>query len=154
MKETQTQPVRPATLELGGHRWRPIQQPTLEHAIWMDKHVLEAGLHKLTQAPEETEEQFAARIWELIARSDKVFLFLGGMLLPDELPDDAWTPEEAQRTAARFKKISAPAEMAGLRTHLVALVLYFFVKGLGSLQPTGIASGAKPAALSESITPA
>lgn len=131
------------TLTLGGRQWRILQRFTLEHVIWMDRQVIEAGLDRIARLAAETEEQFAARIWRQIATTEKALHLLSGILLPAELKDEEWTPLIAAHSVAAFKKITDPVEQRAVRTQLAALVLYFFVHGLGSFASTGTASGKK-----------
>lgn len=138
---TEEQPQQDAELlALGGQLWRPIQRPTMAYIIWFDRQVIEAGLDSLRQEEGESNEKFAARIWRQLVLTDKVFTFLGGMLLPAELPDSDWTQALADRQAAFFARLSEPEEQRALRHRLIGLVLYFFVCGLGSWDFTGIAS--------------
>jgi len=117
------------TIELGNRRWRIIETSTLEHVIWMDLQTIESGLGRMLQQPVAASEAeaHAGAIWEAISRSQKAFAILGGMLIPEAIPDGDWTPELAEKTAAFMKKLTAPEDHARIRTLLVSVVLGFFV---------------------------
>jgi hypothetical protein len=116
-------------IDLGARRWRIIETSTLEHVIWMDLQVIESGLGRMLQQPVAASEgeAHAGAIWEAISRSQKAFSILGGMLVPETVPDNEWSPVLAENTATFMKKLTAPEDHARIRTLLISVVLGFFV---------------------------
>ncbi len=143
------------TIELGGRRWRIIETGTLERVLWMDRHVVEAGLGRMLQSaaaqnPDaESAGEVAGRIWEQISRADKAIAFLAGSLVPEHLADDAWTWAVADETAMFLKKLTAPEDHARVRSLLVSVVMGFFVAARRSaalssaVSETGTAAAAR-----------
>ena len=132
-------------IELGGRRWRILQAGTLEHMIWMDQQVTEAGLTALLKAAP-SEGEWTDRIWQAISHSGQTFPLLSGMLIPENLSDDAWTPAEAEKTSAFLKKLTAPEDKARIRALLVSVVLGFFGVAQSFAGLSDSVSAAQPAA--------
>ena len=115
-------------IELGGRHWRILETSTLQHLLWMDQRVAESGLAGLLQQAVTVKEagEHAGRIWEQISKSGKALAFLGGMLMPEKIPDIEWTPARAEETMAFLEKLTAPEDHARIRSLLVSVVLGFF----------------------------
>lgn len=140
-------------IELGGRRWRILQNGPLEHAIWMDRQVLQANLRGLRQQAGEAPEAFANRILDQIIISGTVFHLLSGMLLPEEVKDVDWTPALAEQTSGFLRRLTDERDKMAIRSLLVSLVLVFFVHGLRFSAVSGIASTeAQPGLGTETIT--
>lgn len=135
-------------IELGCRNFRIIETSTLEHLIWMDRQVTEAGLSRSFRAGlgTKTADEFAAGVWEQISKSGQVFSLLAGMLIPQNLRDEDWTPEEAAKTIAFLKKLTSPVDHARIRSLLVSVVLGFFGSARGFAAVSDIASTAAPRA--------
>jgi hypothetical protein len=72
--------------------------------------------------------------------------FISRLILPANVADIDWSPEEAARTAAFVKKLHMPADRGTVRQHLIRLVISFFVAARHSSALSGIASRAAVAA--------
>ena len=131
-----------ASILLGGRAWRILQSGTLEHAVWIDRLLLESHLRAVRLQPGETAEQFASRLLDALTVSGKSLDLLAGLLVPGELRDEEWSPEVAAATARFLQKLSGPQDLAAARALLVTAVLGFFEGGLGSIARSGIASPA------------
>jgi hypothetical protein len=140
-------------IDLGGRRYRILEVGTLEHLIWMDALIAESGLkNSLLQPLPATPTgagDFAGKVWERLSKSGRIFDFLGGMLAPEELQDEDWTPAIAQDLARGFKKLTDPGDHARIRSILIALVIGFFEAALPWRQLSATVSakegGADPA---------
>src|SRR6266568_3512535 len=82
--------------------------------------------------PGETAEQFAERLLFMVIDSGKVFQLLGCMLLPLGVPDEKWTPEEAERTADFLRVLRDPQDKSDVQSLVVSLLVGFFSEGLRS----------------------
>lgn len=128
------------SFELGGRRWRIIASGRLKREVWLDRLLLEAKLRDVELQPGESGEQFVSRLLDACILSGKAFELLGGLLLPQEIPDEAWTPARAAETAAFLENLQGEREKAAFRAMLVTALLGFFVGGLGSAGRSATAS--------------
>lgn len=122
------------SITLGGRKFRPIRNSTVEHDFWLLDHVTEAGLDTLTMKGAETADQFAARLLREIIQSGKAFLLMGGLLIPDGIKAEDWTPEIALETAAFIEKLTDPADKALIQQSVVTMLIGFFTTGLALLR--------------------
>lgn len=126
-------------LEIGGQKWRAVKRSTIEHDFWLMKHIREAGLDALRIQPGEKPEEFAVRLLHEVIGSGKAFTLLGGMLLPDGVPDEHWTPERAEQTAAFMRGLSSDEDKAALKGAIISLLTGFLEAGLRYAADSGTA---------------
>lgn len=129
-------------VELGGRIFVPAKNTTIEHDFWLMGHIRGAGLDNITVREGEAPDEFVLRLLQETINSSRIFLLLGGLLFPDGLAPEAWTPELAEQTAAFLKKLTAPADKAKIQTQVVSALLGFFQTGLLSLMTFPRSSGA------------
>lgn len=117
-------------LQIGGRPWRVVRNSTLEHDFETMRLARAMGLQDAGQLPEETPQDFAERLVFQLTDSGRAFDYLGCLLLPANVPDDKWTPEEGQRTAAFMRMLTAPADKAEVQGLVATLLISFFGEGL------------------------
>jgi hypothetical protein len=132
-------------MEIGGQKWRAVKRSTIEHDFWLMKHIREAGLNAVHLRPGEKPEDFAVRLLHEVIGSGKAFTLLGGMLLPDGVPDEHWTPERAEQTAAFMRGLAADEDKAAVKSAIISLLTGFFEAGLASSDTSDTASVSQPA---------
>ncbi len=130
------------SLEIGGQKWRAVKRSTIEHDFWLMKHIREAGLDAVRIAPGEKPEEFAVRLLHEVIGSGKAFVLLGGMLLPDGVPDEHWTPERAEQTAAFVRGLATDEDKAAVKSAIISLLTGFLEAGLRSYADSATASTA------------
>lgn len=131
------------TFELGGRPFRQIQTRTFELMMELDRLVIESGISKLLQSGPNANENggaFGARLWETISRSNKSFAFVAALIIPANMQDVDWTPDEAARTASFVKKLHDLADFATMQQLLIRLVISFFATARRSRELFDIAS--------------
>lgn len=126
--------------EIGGQKWRAVKRSTIEHDFWLMKHIREAGLDAVRIQPGEKPEEFALRLLHEVIGSGKAFALLGGMLLPDGVPDEHWTPERAEQTAAFLRGLAADEDKAAVKSAIISLLTGFLEAGLRSYADSVTAS--------------
>jgi hypothetical protein len=129
-------------LEVGGQKWRAVKRSTIEHDFWLMRHIREAGLDAVRLRPGERPEEFAVRLLHEVIGSGKAFALLGGMLLPDGVPDEHWSPERAQQTAAFMRGLAADEDKAAVKSAIISLLTGFLEAGLRSYAGSVTASTA------------
>lgn len=134
-------------LEIGGQKWRAVKRSTIEHDFWLMKHIREAGLDAVGLRPGEKPEEFAVRLLHEVIGSGKAFTLLGGMLLPDGVPDEHWTPECAEQTAAFMRALAADEDKGAVKSAIISLLAGFLEAGLASSDNSGTASVSQPASV-------
>jgi hypothetical protein len=132
-------------LEIGGQKWRAVKRSTIEHDFWLMKHIREVGLDAVRIRPGEKPEEFAVRLLHEVIGSGKAFTLLGGMLLPESIPDEQWSPERAEQTAAFMRGLAADADKAAVKSAIISLLTGFLEAGLASSGNSSIASESQPA---------
>lgn len=130
----------PEPLTIGGARWRVIRNSTLEHDFSAMRAARAIGVDAAGLLPGETPEAFAERLLFQVIDSGGIFRLLGCLLLPVDVPDDHWTPEEAERTETFLKALRDPEDKTAVRGLVSSLLLGFFAEGLRSSPPSPAAS--------------
>ena len=129
-------------VEIGGQKWRAVKRSTIEHDFWLMKNIREAGLDAVRIQPGEKPEEFAVRLLHEVIGSGKAFMLLGGMLLPESIPDEQWSPERAHETAAFMRGLAADEDKAAVKSAIISLLTGFLEAGLRSYANSGTASTA------------
>lgn len=120
-------------IELGGRAYVPVKNSTIEHDFYLMGQIRAAGLDEVHVRPEESPEDFALRLLRDVINSGRVFLLLGGLLIPEGTASEDWTPELAEETARALKKLTAPDDKEKIREQVLSLLIGFFETGLACL---------------------
>lgn len=131
-------------ITVGGKRFKPVTNSTIEQDFWTASKVEEAGLANLVMNEGENPEQFALRILGQAMKSKNVFLMLGGLMMPDDKEGHEWSPEIATETADFLRKCTDAEDKNIIRRQVVALLLGFMEAGL-TFYATSRKSSPKPA---------
>lgn len=115
-----------------GRRFKPVQNGSFAHDIWMTKKIREAGLAGIQLGEEETQDDFIERIAMTAYESGVALQLLGGLFMPAEVEARAWTPEMAARTAEFFGNVTNPEDKHALRMQIASALFYFFASALAS----------------------
>jgi hypothetical protein len=137
------------TIVIAGRGFKAAKNSTLEHDVFVQGMIAKAKLGRLEMLPAETPEDFALRIFRRAAISSDVFLLLGGLLLPVDLPAGEWTPEVAEQTALFLRKLTDEKDKKVVQGQIIAAIMGFFQKGLAysvtsprsSRKPTNVQPG-------------
>lgn len=120
-------------IEIGGRTYVPVKNSTIEHDFWLMGQIRATGLDEVHVRPEEKPEDFALRLLRDVINSGRVFLLLGGLLIPEGVAFEDWTPELAEKTAETLKKLTAPDDKEKVREQVLSLLIGFFETGLACL---------------------
>jgi hypothetical protein len=120
-------------IELGGRTYVPVKNSTIEHDFWLMGQIRAAGLDEVHVRPDERPEDFAVRLLRDVINSGRVFLLLGGLLIPEGVASEDWTPEIAEDTAGTLKKLTTPDDKEKVREQVISLLIGFFETGLACL---------------------
>jgi hypothetical protein len=123
---------------IDGQRYRPITLTTLAHDFYLMKQVRATGILDCTPMQGESAEEFALRLLYAVVEHGAPFELLGALLLPEGIPDEKWSIDQAESTAAVLRQISDPEDKAAVQRILIAVITDFFREGLRSsiLSPT------------------
>lgn len=122
MQALKQSPPAPPGLRLGGRTWRLIDsEPVRQKAQNWILPQLEARSIRLQPRPGDSARDFAQRLFRQVCVSPPtVFLLLGSLLFPAELPDTAWTPALAVRTGKFLSRLWDEREKEILVASLVS----------------------------------
>lgn len=121
------------TITLGGRKFKPCTNSTIEHQyVTMDR-IRAAGLDVLDYTPGTDPDTFVAGLLGRLAHRGAIFELLGCMLIPAELTGADWTPELADETAHFIKRLTSAEDKQTVQAHVVSLLIDFFQAGLASL---------------------
>ena len=128
--------------KINGRNYRVIECTTLENDLCIMKHMRESGLSDCTPNQGEDAQAFGMRLLYSIIESGITFELLGGLLMPEEMPDETWSPAQSKATAAALRKVTAPEDKEQIQKIIIELVSHFFVAGLRCSKPSPAASAA------------
>jgi hypothetical protein len=117
-------------IELGGRKFRAIENSTIEHDLTAMRMLAEAGLDKVAQRAGESYDDFAVRVLSQVISSGKAFDLIGTFIIDAEKPDSEWTPESAQKIARGISKLTSPSDKLQVRNLVVTLLVGFSQAGL------------------------
>ena len=123
-------------IELGGRKFVAVTGSTIEHDYWLMDMVRRAGLDQIVVPSDTSTDSIEEFMRELLSRciSDgRVFLLMGGLIMPEGKQGHEWTVGMAQETADFIKRLTKPEDKAAVQTHVVSMLLGFFQNGLVSL---------------------
>lgn len=128
-------------IKIGGVEWRPLENSTMEHDGFMNRHLALAGLPDGGPGKGEAQADYAQRLMVKVAISESLFDILGGLLIPHPMADSEWTPEMAKKTADFMRKVSRPEDKNAIYNCIFSLVSGFFHAGLSYSGASMTASG-------------
>ena len=119
-------------IELGGKRFRVIEESTVEHDFTVIQLLADSGLDKFAQAEEESTADFSMRILRTVMVTGKSFDLLGAFLIPEDIPDLEWTPAIGLSTRKSISQITDAGDKILVRNAVVSMLLRFSMAGLFS----------------------
>lgn len=127
-----------------GQKFRMIQKSTLENDYFIMQQLRRAGLENCTPNKDESAEDFGMRLLYSIVEDGVPFELLGGLLIPENVPDIEWTPGHARATADILRVVTDPEDKQQVQSILISLLTDFFAKGLPFLNPSQTVSQPDP----------
>ena len=123
----------PESVTLGGREYHYIgANGTLARDLYLMMLIRHAGLADAGMLEDETPEDYAERLLDMLLTSGRPLQILGGMIVPKGTKSDEWTEELARATASDLGRISDPAQKKKVQQELLSVVLGFFENGLAS----------------------
>lgn len=119
-------------ITIEGKRFKPMQNGSFAHDIWLTKKIREAGLAGIQIGEDETQDQFIERIAISAYESGLALQLLGGLFIPAEVEARDWLPELAMRTAEFFGNVTELESKKTLRMQIASALFYFFASALAS----------------------
>ena len=129
-------------ITLGGRKFRPILESTVEHDIAVRALMHEAGFDMLAKRKDESADDFVVRMLGQMSASRKDADFAAALLVPDDLDDVEWSPEVAAMTAGFIKKLTAQADKLVLRSLTMEMLGGFIAAGLQEFSNGELAASA------------
>lgn len=124
--------------KIDGALYRMVERSTLAQDFYVMRHLRAAGLANCTPNEGESAQDFALRLMSTVVERGAPIELLAGLLLPEGVPDEKWSPETAASTAALLSIVTDPADKAEIQKVLVAIITDFFREGLRSSQHSRI----------------
>jgi len=124
-------------VEIGGRKFQQIEDWTVEQDWWLMQRIRAAGLDTIGVAsgrPDDIAEAIAEAIEAKLADSGLTVDLLGGLLVPEGMSPDAWTPAMAEETAAFLKRQRGREAREAVRNLAVWALVHFFANGLVSFK--------------------
>jgi hypothetical protein len=116
---------------LGGRRFVPIGESTIEHDFNISALLRGARLDEFTAPAGSSPEAIATEILDRVLQSGKAFEILGCLLLPEGMKAEDWTPALGAETADQLRGLTAREDKAVITALTVSLIIGFFESGLG-----------------------
>ena len=132
---------------LGGLPYRAIKNTTLQNDYYVMQQLQRSGIANITPDQGETAEAYAMRLMAAIVENGIPLKLLGGLIIPEEISDSGWTPEQAETTASLLAQLTDKADKNRVQALIIEVVKDFFREGLRFLKPFPPASPAEEAAL-------
>jgi hypothetical protein len=132
--------------KIDGQIYRAVKRTTLANDFYVMKQLRATGISDCTPGQNESAENFALRLLYAVVESGAPFELLGGLLLPEGVADEKWTPDQAETTARVLSTVTDPEDKAEVQRILIAMLTDFFREGLRYLKPS-------PAVLSAPVQP-
>jgi hypothetical protein len=118
------------TIVIAGRAFKGAKNSTMEHDVFVQGMIAKAKLGRLEMLAGETPDDFALRIYRRVAFSSDVFLLLGSILFPADLPAAEWTPQIAEDTAQFLRKLTDEQDKKIVQGQIIGAIMGFFQKGL------------------------
>jgi hypothetical protein len=129
-------------LSLGGKEYGYVGAGPLRQDLFVMMHARHAGLVGAEILPDETPEEYAKRLLDMVLTSGRALLLLGGLLIPAGKRPEDWSEEMAYETAGALGSITDADEKRKVQVELLSVMLGFFENGLGSWIASARASAA------------
>lgn len=133
--------------EFNGRAFVPIGESTIGHDVWFMRQIREAGLDQITIQAGESPVAFSRRLLHETLASGKIFLLLGGLIVPEGTSGLAWEEGIALETADHLETVHEPREKAELQALVIEVLVGFFLDGLASLMISPTSSSQDEASL-------
>lgn len=130
----------PTTYRIAGRLFRAVERSTLAHDFYVMKQIRRAGLDQCAPRPSESAQDYALRLLYAVVESGVPFELLGGLLVPEGVPDEQWSEEHAEATAAVLRQVTDAADKAEVQKLMIGLLTDFFREGLRFWNPSATAS--------------
>ncbi|HEY6108692.1 MAG TPA: hypothetical protein VIV56_07300 [Gemmatimonadales bacterium] len=125
---------------IGGVPYVPVGTSTVEHDVWIMGRVHRAGLDEVLVHAGESPDEWGKRLLFEAMASGEALMLLAGLLVPEKVGAEGWTPEVAEQTAAAFGKLTADSDKEALYGLLLSTLIAFFETGLSSFVTTKTSS--------------
>ena len=121
-------------ITLGGRKFRPCTNSTLQHDIVSINYTRAAGLTDV-EVPEDADPfTVMASLTAKLAMSNNFYQLLGCLLIPDDKEGIDWTPDMCAATAAHLRGLTDSEDRQQLLSLVAELLIHFFQTGLASLK--------------------
>ncbi|OQB24232.1 MAG: hypothetical protein BWY10_02629 [Chloroflexi bacterium ADurb.Bin180] len=135
-------------MEIGGRKFQQIEDWTVEQDWWLMQRIRAAGLDSIgvrSERPDDIAISISEAIEAKLAESGLTVDLLGGLLVPEGMSPDAWTPAMAEETAAFLKRQRGREAREAVRNLAVWALVHFFANGLVSFKisptPSSVSDG-------------
>jgi hypothetical protein len=135
-------------VEIGGRKFQQIEDWTVEQDWWLMQRIRAAGLGTIgvgSERPDDIATAMSEAIEAKLAESGLTVDLLGGLLVPEGMSPDAWTPAMAEETAAYLKRQRGREAREAVRNLAVWALVHFFANGLVSFKisptPSSVSDG-------------
>ena len=113
-----------------------VERSTLANDFYIMKQLRATGIADCTPREGESANDYALRLLYSVVENGAPFELLGGLLLPEGIPDEKWSPDQAEITAAMLGRLTDEESKAEVQRVLIALLTDFFREGLRYLKPS------------------
>lgn len=123
-------------VEIGGKRYERLSATSIAHDLWLMAKTREAGLDRIQVASMEPED-LEAGLDEVIDRvivSGHALALLAGLMVPEGLKAEDWTPEVPKEIEASLSKITDATKKSQVKPLIASMLAGFFTSGLASLK--------------------
>lgn len=122
------------TITLGGRKFRPCTNSTLQHDIVSMNYTRAAGLIDV-EVPEDADPfTVMSALTAKLAMSNNFYQLLGCLLIPADKEGLDWTPDMCADTAAHLRGLTDGEDRQQLLSLVADLLINFFQTGLASLK--------------------
>lgn len=141
-----------APITLGGRKFRPVVQGSIANDCWTMGRIQRAGLTSVPRAENQSAESWARDVLAAVMESGRLLELLGGLLVPVEIEDSAWSEDLARQTAAFIGGLTAPDDKATVQALTLSVLLPFFESELASSRSSAASLTPGPGAGSSATT--
>lgn len=117
-------------ITIDGMNYHPIKTTTLQNDYFVMAQLNKSGIANITPNPGESSQDYAMRLVAALVANGVPLLLLGGLILPEGIPDKDWTPEQAETTAALLGQVTAQQDKDRVQALIISVVSDFFRQGL------------------------
>jgi hypothetical protein len=132
-------------IKIDGVLYRMVERSTLANDFYIMKQLRTTGIADCTPRTGESANEYALRLLYSVVENGAPFELLGGLLLPEGIPDEKWSQDQAEITAAMLGRLTDEKSKAEVQRVLIAILTDFFREGLRYLKPSpGVSTEAQP----------